>query len=391
MGQVQTGIIEAASKEAALSLLQSHGLYITFLEEESPPFYARKIKLFEKTSRKDIVLFSRQLSIMFKSKISLIESLQTLSSQTKNPDFKDKILKISDEVEGGMSFSNALAKYPKSFNHFYVSMVKSGEAAGKLSDVLDYLAEHLEKEYYLVSKIKGAMIYPVLVLAVVILVLLVMAFFVIPQFAQILGNSEQELPSATKIVIGASAFLREWFLVMLGVFVGAIFLIWRYTQSKEGKRVFDKVLLRVPAIGPFLKMFYLSRLAENLSTLVAGGLPIARSLEISGEIVGSSVYKNIILKTRDEVRKGERISSVFQQYPEMFPPLFSQMVLIGEKTGTLDKTLLNVVSFYRKEVERMVENLMSILEPVLIVFLGVVVMAIMFSVLVPLYQMTNVI
>lgn len=390
-GQVQAGVIEAASKEAALNLLQRHGFFVTFLEEAEPPIYAREIKLFKRTSRKDVVLFSRQLSIMFKSKIPLVEALQTLSSQAKNPDFKEKILKISDEVEGGVLFSKALAKYPNIFNHFYISMVKSGEAAGKLSDVLDYLAEHLEREYYLVSKIKGAMIYPALVLSVVVMVLLIMAFFVIPQFAQILQGVEQDLPAATKIVIAASAFVREKILMIALASAALFFFLWRYAKTKEGAKVLDKIALKLPLIGPFLQMFYLSRFAENLSTLVAGGLPIARSLEITGDIVGSPVYRRVILKTRDEVRKGEQICSVLKEYPEIFPPIFSQMVSVGEKTGTLDKTLLNIVGFYQKEVERTIDNLMSILEPIMIIFLGSIVMVVMFSVLVPLYQMTNVV
>lgn len=387
--QIQTGIVEAASKEAALNLLQKHGLYITLLEVIASPFYARKIKLFEKIARKDIVLFSRQLSIMFKSKVSLVKSLQTLSSQTRNTDFREKILNLSEEIEGGVSFSKALSKYPKVFGSFYVSMVKSGEVSGKLSEVLDYLADHLEREYHLIMKIRGAMIYPSLVLSVVVLVLLAMVFFVIPQFTKILGETGQELPLVTQIIIGVSDFIRKWFFILTGIFIGVVFFIVQYIRSGEGKRNLDMISLRLPLIGPFLQMLYLSRFAENLSTLISGGLPIARALEISGETIGNITYKEIISKTKDEVRKGEKISSVLQRYPEIFPPVFSQMVLVGEKTGSLDKTLLNVVVFYQKEVERTIDNLVSILEPFLIVFLGLVVAGIMISILMPLYQMTG--
>lgn len=388
-GQIQTGIVEAVSKKAALNLLQKYGLYITFLEKVAPPFYSKKIKIFERISRKDIVIFSRELSIMFKSNISLVESLQTLSSQVKNPDFRDKILKISEDVEGGVTFSKSLARYPKLFNPFYVSMIKSGEVAGKLSEVLDYLADHLEREYYLSGRIMGAMIYPSLVLFIVIVVLLAMIFFVIPQFSKILEETGQELPLITKVIIKLSDFIRKWLFVLIGIFIAIVFLIRKYINSEEGKRNFDKIFLRLPLIGPFLQKVYLSRFAENLSTLISGGLPIAQSLEISGEIIGNTAYKDIIIKARDEVRKGEKISSVLQRYPELFPPLFSQMVLIGEKTGSLDKTLLNVITFYQKEVERTIDNLVSILEPLLIVFLGGIVAVIMVSVLMPLYQITS--
>jgi type IV pilus assembly protein PilC len=388
-GQIQTGTVEAASKEAALNLLQKRGVYVTFLESPTPSFLNKKIKIFNRISQKDIVLFSRQLSIMFKSRVSLIKSLQTLSSQTRNQDFRDKILKLSEQVEGGVSFSKALSHYPKLFSPFYVSIIKSGEVSGKLSEVLDYLADHLEREYHLMGKIRGAMIYPSLVLFVVFIILLVIFFFVIPQFTKILGEVGQDLPLITQIVVAISDFIRKWFLLLIVFLIGFVFLFKQYIKTAEGKRNLDNILLRLPIMGPFLKMFYLSRFAENLSTLISGGLPIAQALQISGEIVGSTVYQDIIFKTRDEVRKGEQISSVLQAYPGIFPPMFSQMVLVGEKTGSLDKTLLNVVGFYQKEIERTVNNIVDILEPILIVFLGVIVAGIMLSVLMPIYKMTG--
>lgn len=388
-GEIQTGIVEAASKEAALNLLYKHGLYVTFLEEAALPIYAKRIKIFERISRKDIVLFSRQLSIMFKSEISLVEALGTLANQAKNSDFKEKILKLSEEVEGGTPLSKALSRYPKLFNHFYVSMVKSGEASGKLSGALDYLADHLEREYHLASRIRGAMIYPALVVFVVLAVLFLMMFFVVPHLTEVLEVTGQELPIVTQIVIGLSGFSRKWgWILILGLAIFTVIIFRYYYKTAEGKKFFEKFFLKLPLIGEFLKMVYLSRFAENLSTLISGGLPIAKALEISGEIVGNTVYKEIIFQTRDEVRKGERISSVLQRHPEAFPPMFCQMVLVGEKTGTLEKTLINVVDFYQKEVDRTIDNLLSILEPLLIIFLGLIVAGLMASILLPLYNIT---
>lgn len=388
-GEIQTGIVEAASKEAALNLLYKHGLYVTFLEEAALPIYAKRIKIFERISRKDIVLFSRQLSIMFKSEISLVEALGTLANQAKNSDFKEKILKLSEEVEGGTPLSKALSRYPKLFNHFYVSMVKSGEASGKLSGALDYLADHLEREYHLASRIRGAMIYPALVVFVVLVVLFLMMFFVVPHLTEVLEVTGQELPIVTQIVIGLSGFSRKWgWILILGLAIFTVIIFRYYYKTAEGKKFFEKFFLKLPLIGEFLKMVYLSRFAENLSTLISGGLPIAKALEISGEIVGNTVYKEIIFQTRDEVRKGERISSVLQRHPEAFPPMFCQMVLVGEKTGTLEKTLINVVDFYQKEVDRTIDNLLSILEPLLIIFLGLIVAGLMASILLPLYKIT---
>jgi len=386
-GQIQAGVVEAASREAALNLLRKYGFYVTLLEEISIlPFYIKRITIFERISQKDIVLFSRQLSIMFKSEVPLVETLSTLARQTKNLSFKEKILALSEDVEGGTSFSKALARYPKVFSSFYISVIKSGEASGKLAEVLERLAGHLERDYHFRSKIRGAMIYPALIVFVVLVVLLLMVFFVIPNLSKILEETGQELPVIIQFMTNLSTFLKGWGWVLILIFLGLVLFILQYYRTLEGRKVFDKFFLKLPLIGEFLKIVYVSRFAENLSTLISGGLPISQSLEIAGEIVGHAVYKDIILKAKDEVQKGESISSILQEYPEIFPPIFVQMTLVGEKTGTLDKTLMGVVDFYKEEVDRTIDNLLSVLEPALIVFLGLIVAGLMASVLIPLYK-----
>jgi type IV pilus assembly protein PilC len=388
-GEVQAGIVEASSREAAIVLLRKYGLYVTVLEETAaPPIYAQRVKLFERISRQDIVLFSRQLSIMFKSKVPLVESLRVLASQARNLDLKERILDLSEEVEGGTSFSGALSRHPEIFSSFYISMVKSGEVSGTLSESLEYLAEHLEREYHLTSKIRGALLYPALIVLVVLLVLALMIFFVIPHLSEVLISSGSELPTVTKIVINSAAFLRKFGWVLGLVILLLISAVFRYYRSQKGRKFFDGIFLKIPVIGPFLKMNNLARFAENLSTLISGGLPIASALQTVGEIVGNSRYKEVIFETRDRVRKGETISSVLAAAPEIFPPVFVQMTIVGERTGTLDSTLMNVVDFYKKEIDRTIDNLLSILEPLLIVILGVVVAGLMLSILLPLYQMT---
>jgi len=386
-GEVQSGIIEASSREAAVNLLHKYELYITLLEPvEAVPLYAKRVSLFDKVSRRDIVLFSRQLSLMFKSKVSLIESLQVLATQTKNPNFREKISELSESIEGGTSFSNALAKYPDFFSPFYIAMVRAGESSGKLSESLEYLAEHLEREYHLTGKIKGALIYPALVLFIVILVIFLMIFFVIPQLSIVLQASGEQLPGITQIVISFADLARKfWWGLAIVIFL-LVFISLQYRQTADGRKFFDRTLLKIFGIGEFLKMIYVSRFAENLSTLISGGLPIAQALEITGEIVGNEIYKEVIFKTRDEVRKGEQISSVLSGSPEIFPPVFSQMVMVGEKTGTLDASLLHIVNFYKKEIDREIDTFLSVLEPVLILFLGLVVAGLMFAVLMPLYR-----
>jgi len=386
-GEIRSGQIEASSREAAVSLLQKHGLYVTFLEESVPPIYARRVKLFEKISQKDLVLFSRQLAIMFKSKVPLVESLRVLSLQMENHDFKEKIMKLSEEVEGGTALSKALKNFPEVFSSFYIAMVKSGEVSGKLAEVLNYLADHLEREYHLTAKTKGALLYPSLIVFVVLLVLLLMIFFVIPQLAEVLTTEKEALPWITVFVINSSAFVREWGWVIFIILILFVAGFLRYYQTDNGQKFFDKEFVKLPFIGSFLKMMNVARFAENLSTLVSGGLPIAQALETVGGIISNTAYKEAIFKMRDEVRRGVPISSVLSRQPDLFPPVFIQMVLVGEKTGTLDSTLMNIVEFYQKEIDRMIDNVLSILEPVMILILGLVVAGLMLSILMPLYKM----
>jgi len=386
-GEIQSGTIEASSKEAALSLLHKYDLYVTFIEKARALFWEKKIAIFERITSKEVVMFSRQLSIMFRSQVSLIEALQTLAEQTKNQNFKEKILKISQEVEGGAPFSKALALYPHIFSSFYVSIVKSGESSGNLSESLDYLAKHLEREYRLLSGVRGAMIYPIFIIVVMFIVLIAMVIFVFPHFTEILTQSQIELPLVTKIVLAFFEFLRTRGWILFLAIVGLAVFLWRYSKSPRGRKILDKFFLGLPLIGSFFKKIYLTRFAENLSTLISGGLPIVQSLEITGDIVGNSVYQKIILKIKEEVKKGRTISSVLSGYPASFPPLTVQMVLVGEKTGTLSKTLEDIATFYQQEVERGIDNLLSILEPVLIVFLGLVVGFVVMAVFIPMYQM----
>ena len=385
-GEVQMGTIEAPNREVAASLLQKQGFYLTFLEEaEKKPFYARKIKLFEKVSRKDIVIFSRQLSILFKSQVPLLESLRTLARQAKDP-FKEKIVKISEEIEGGSSLSNALALYPEIFSTLYVSMVKSGEVSGKLSEVLTYLADHLERDYELNSKLKGAMIYPIFILGVLFLVGLVMIYYVLPQLTGILKEIGGNLPLLTKVIIAFSDFLRtKGYLIFIPLIL-VILYIQRYIKTKEGKKVFDEISLKVPVLGSFLKMTSLARFAGNLSTLISGGLPIVKALEVTEGVVGNTLYKEMIFETMEAVRRGETISSVLGKYPEIVPPLVTQMAIVGERTGQLDNALENIVDFYQKEVERGVDRLISLIEPILLIFLGSIVGIFVSAILLPIYN-----
>ena len=389
-GKVQTGIIDAFSKEAAIDVLKSNGLFITGIEEtESGPIWTKQIKLFERISAMDLVMFSRQLSVMFTSGVPLSEALTAIANQTKKAKLKDNILKLAQKIEGGTSFSKALSLFPEMFSNFYVAVIKAGEVSGTMGKSLIYLADHLEKDYNFRSKVKGAMIYPALVIVSVIGVFILMTVFIMPQLVEILEGSNVEPPTVTKIAIGLSNFMQHYWMLLIGLIAGLIIGIRVYSKTEEGKSIFDNLYLKIPWVGTFLKKIYLTQFSENLSTLIAGGLPIAQSLEVSGKIVGNDVYQKIILEARDKVTKGESITAVFSGYPEIFSSLFCQMVFVGEKTGHLDTTLTTVAGFYSAEINRITENLVNILEPVLIVVLGLMVGGLMGAVIIPLYQISS--
>lgn len=389
-GEVRSGTIKASSKQSALSILQKNNLFVTALESpEKQSALGKEITIFQRVSRIDVVNFSRQLAIMVKSDVSLVEGLEAIANQVKKTVFKEKLLKISQEIKNGSSFSKALSAEKKIFSKFYISMIKSGEASGSLPESLDYLAEHLERDYELTSSIKGALVYPALILLVMVGVLSIMMIFVVPDLTEVLKASGLELPLITKIVIKASDTLASYALYLFGIAVFLGIAGVKFLKTQKGLTIFNKIFLKIPVLKNFFKKVYLSTFAENLSTLISGGVHIAQALKISAEVVSSPVYKKVIKKAEKKVEQGETISSVLLEYPELFPSMFCQMISVGERTGSLDKTLMNVVSFYQKEVDRSIKSMLSILEPLLIVVLAFIVGAIMAAILLPMYQMMN--
>lgn len=387
---MQEGTIEASSKENALNLLRRKAVYVTYLQESGKgPFWTRQLEFFQHIKLKDVVMFTRQLAIMFTSSVSLVESLRAIGRQTSNKQFAEIIVKLAESVEGGSQLSGALEEYPDVFSPFYVNMIKSGEASGELSEILERLADHLEREYNLTSKVKGAMIYPAFVVVMAVIVLALMTFFVMPNISRVIQETGQELPLITRIILGASDAFRSWAWVPALFLIGAGIALFQYRKTSKGKAMFDRWLLSVPLVSSFLRMVYLSRFAESLSTLVAAGVPIAESLRISSEVVGNEQYKEIIMAARDGVQRGDRMSSVLSLHPKDIPAIFAQMLEAGEQSGSVDKTLSNVSRFYEQEIQRGVDTFLSLLEPVLIVGLGVFVGIVMAAVLIPLYQISS--
>lgn len=391
-GVGQSGIIEASSKEGALDVLSQNGLFpIEVVEEGARKRIGldTKISLFSGVSMKDVAIFSRQLSIMIDSNVPPAEALDALAEQTRNVSFKEKIYKVGKDVREGVPLSKAFGRFPEVFSVFYINMVKSGEVSGNLPIILQKVADHLESEFAIRSKMMGAAMYPMVILVIFVLIFIVLMVFVVPGLVEVLIESGQELPFATRIIIAISDFfVNFWYLVLvLGAGMVAFFIY--YPKTPQGKDLFDTFSLKIPIFGPFLKNLYLTRFAENFSTLISAGITINEALEVVADLIGNNVYKNVILETKGRVVKGESIGLVLSQQKETISPLFVQMVSVGEKTGKLDSSLTNVVRFYKRETEVFVDSLSSIIEPILIIGLALMVGFLVAAILLPVYQIST--
>lgn len=372
-GEMRTGQIEAFSKEAAIAILQKYGLYPTFIEETKVPFYAKEVPFFKKISAKDLVIATRELAIMFRSGVPFVEAINTVAQESQNSKMKEIFLEIAREVKGGTPFSAALGRYPEIFSSFYISMVKIGEISGRLPQALENVAEYMERNYYFTSRIRGAFLYPIIVILFVIVVIFLIFFFVVPKLTEFITSLGGELPLSARIFLTMGSFLKNWgipFAVFLSGIIGALV---GYAKSPKGKEELGRVSLNLPFFGSFLRAVYLSRLGQTLATLIAAGVHIAQALEVSSEIVGQNIYKEAILSAKETVQGGENLSTALKRYPNIFPPFFSEMTAVGEKSGNLSRSLLSISNFYEKELERRIETLSTILEPMLIIFVGTVV------------------
>ena len=387
-GKIQRGTIETSSRKGALGILEKYGFHVTSLKEKGKErFLGKEISLARRISQKDIVIFTRQFGVMLKSAIPPVETLRAQVAQTSNPDFREKILRMAESVETGSALSQAFSLYPKVFSPFYVSIIKSGEATGKVANSLNYLADHLEREYNLYQKIKGALIYPAFVIMVFVAAFFLVTFFIVPKLTEILTTFTGKLPLATRLLMSLSEFVRKGGWILILFILGGLFFLPQYLKrSRKTNEFYDKISLKIPILGDFYKKIYLTKFAENLSVLISAGLPITQALKITRDIIDNSIYKKIIKEAEERVARGERISSVLSEYPKQIPPFLCQMISTGEETGRIEETLMDVVNFYRQEIERTAANLTTILEPVLILVLGIGIAILAVSIFIPLFK-----
>jgi len=388
-GIEQTGKVDAVNKEKAIELIQKHRLIIIYIKPiREFVSFDKLFPFLHRVSSKKIVMFSKELSILLMAGIPLVEALRIQHDQEESAYFKDQLFIIANMVDDGSSFSSALSRFPNIFSGFYVNIIKSGEASGTMQESLLHLADYIEKQYLLNSKVKNALMYPGVIIGGFLVIGAIMMAFVIPQLTAIFRENEQELPLPTQILIFVSDFMKDHFILLVIGTVVLIYGIKKYIATREGKENFDKLIFKIPKFNSIFRKFYVARFAKNLSMLIKSGVSIINALKISGDVVGNEVYKKIIYSSIDEVKIGGSVAYAFERSDQL-PPLVSRMIRIGEKTGKLDVVLKDMADFYAKEVDIAVDGLMSLIEPVLIFVLGGAVGILVASILMPVYQMTE--
>ncbi len=388
-GHATTGAIDALTLEVAITSLQRRGFTIqTITPGAAVPLWQRDIAFWRRVSGKDIVLLSRQVATLFEAQVSALRIFRLLSAETDNQILKEILLAVADDIQGGSSISRALAKHPAVFSSFYVSMVRSGEESGKIDQTFSFLADYLERTYEVTAKAKNALIYPIFVVITFIGVLVLMLTTVIPSVKDILAQSGQAIPVYTRIILGVSSFFVAYgWLLLIIVAAGGLFF-WRFSRTPQGKVFTSQLKIRIPYIGSLFKKLYLSRIADNLHTQLSAAIPIIKALEITGEVVDNAVYEDALKLAVEAVKGGSSIANALSQSP-VIPGIMIQMVKVGEEAGELAKILETVARFYRREVGNAVDTLVSLIEPALIIVLGLGVGLLLAAVLIPIYSIAG--
>lgn len=383
------GTVEASSIDAAIATVQKRGYTVVSIDpvEEKKSFGAIEINWFQGISNKEIVILSRQIATLFEAQVSALRIFRLLAAEAENPQLQAILNDIADQLQAGSSISRALSAHPDVFSSFYINMVRSGEETGSLEKSFLYLADYLDRMYQVVTKARNAMVYPAFVIATFILVMGLMLTLVIPRISQILIDSGQELPIYTKVVLAISAFFSNYIGAILLVTAVGGFFFWRFSQTEVGARAIDEFILTIPYVGDLSQKLFLTRVCDNLSTMIGSGISMVQAIEVTGEVVDNRVYKEIFEHTLYEVKGGRSFADTISEFPEI-PGVLSQMAKVGEETGNLPEILTTLANFYRREVDNSVDTLIGLIEPVMIVLLGLGVGVLLASVLMPIYNLT---
>lgn len=389
-GSEKEGTIEAVTVDVAIAALQRRGFVIVDIGEadKARSIWERNLGFLERVSNRDIVIISRQVATLFEAQVSALRVFKLLAGETENPKLGRILAEVVEDLQGGSSIAGAMGKHPEVFSPFYANMVRAGEESGKLQETFLFLADYLDRTYEVTQKAKNALVYPAFVIFTFVAVMVLMMTMVIPKISAVLIESGQELPIYTRAIIGISEFLVDlWPFLLAGLIAGGIAL-WSFRKSVFGAESFDRFKLSVPYVGELYRKLYLSRISDNMNTLLSAGIPMVKSLELTSTVIENRVYETAVNDALEAVKGGVALSDSFGRNRE-FPGILVQMVKVGEETGNLGKVLSTLAAFYRREVSNAVDTLVGLIEPLMIILLGLGVGTVLAAVLIPIYNLSS--
>jgi len=389
-GEPKEGSIEAMNIDSAINALQRREFVIINITpvDEKKGILSMNLSFFERVKPKEVVILSRQMSTLFEAQVSALRIFRLLAAETENLKLGRTLADVGEQLQGGSSLASALEKHGDVFTPFYVSMVRAGEETGRLDETFAFLADYLDRTYEVTSKAKNALVYPAFVILTFFAVMIMMFTVVIPKISTILVESGQDIPVYTKVVLGISTFLVNFGVWLLVFAVILVFLAVKYVKTKEGRELFDTIKINIPFVGHLYKMLYLSRLSDNMNTMLSSGIPMIKALELTQDVVDNKGFIDAIQESIEDVRGGSSVAAAFAKH-EQFPNILIQMVKVGEETGNLGKILKTLSNFYQREVTTAVDTLVGLIEPVMIILLGLGVGILLASVLVPIYNIST--
>lgn len=388
-GEMKEGVVEAADKDAAVAVLQKNKLFPIFIREENTENLKKVfLKYFDRVTEKEKVIFFRQLSVLIEAKVPIITALVAINDQSLSRYFKEIIGEVIKDIEDGATLADALFRHPDTFSPLIVNIIRAGESSGNLVKSVSYIADNIERNYTLSSKVKSAMAYPAVVMVVFLVIGFLVMTVIVPRLVTMIKDLNAEVPWYTKILISGGEFMGAYWWAVLILIVGIFGGFAYYLSTEEGKKEWDYIKLKIPVVGPIFRYLYISRFAENLSVLLSGGIPIIKALGIVSSVVGNRAYEKILLKTAEEVKLGGNMSDELKRY-ELVPSMVAHMIKIGEESGQVDSVLNHINRFYSQEVDVMTKSLSTLIEPILMIIIGIGVGFLTVGVLMPIYNIAS--
>jgi type II secretory pathway component PulF len=389
-GEMQVGEVEALSRDSASQILSNHELFILSLEAASgPTIFDRIGKFFNRVRRKDLIVFARQLSTLLEARLPLNNALKILREQSTNPLIKAALIQVTEDIDAGISFSQAMERQPEVFPDYYVEMVRAAEVTGNMNEVSAFLADYIEKEGELAGKATSAMVYPGIVVGLFIIVAFILVTFVYPSIGIVFTENGVALPWYTQILLTTSTFLSKWWPAVIILVIALGFFVVDYFETTEGEALLDDVKIRFPIVKKVYLPVIMARFGNSAALLVHGGIPIAQAMEIISHMVDNALYREVIQNVAEDVRQGLLLSQSLGKYPAFFPDIVPQMVAVGETTGKVEDMFGRLSKIYTREADEITNNLVDLIQPILMIGIGIMVGLLFASILIPIYNLTS--